>query len=157
MHRKKITKNIEHPVIIYAISSEGAKSDIELQKSGKDPLSELKTVQHNSSFPISGRRLYPGIAAVILFAVILLVGYFIYNKKTSILNSASSSGKSVIKEGEFIFPGHTMFWVQFMNYRTISTRQSKSIKRLKNFQISGLYCWQIWGMHTHGLEGRMMH
>ncbi|MCX6234956.1 MAG: hypothetical protein NT175_09590 [Bacteroidetes bacterium] len=100
---EKSLKNIDQPVNIYTITSECAESILEQQKSAKETHSQFKKVQHNIPRVSSGRKLYIGIAAAIIIAIILSVGYLLSHKKPGIKKSLSDTEESVKKEGEFIW------------------------------------------------------
>jgi TolB-like protein/Tfp pilus assembly protein PilF len=95
---KKSLKNIDVPVKVYSITSDCCKRILNQQKKSKEKQS-LKTLQRITGAKI-GRKASVVIAVIVLLAVILSMGYFLFHDKPWLNRLLTGSVEPVNKEGE---------------------------------------------------------
>jgi adenylate cyclase len=100
---EKSLKNIDQPLKVYAIAAEYFNHSMEQEKAGQKIHNQPEEDNYKISPVRSNRRLYVGIAAVIIIAIILSAGYLLLHKKTGINISRTDTEESLKNKGGSIW------------------------------------------------------
>ena len=100
---EKSLKNIDQPLKVYAISAEYFNHIREQEKAGHKIQYQPEEDRYKFSRIRSNRRLYLGITAVIIVAIILSVGYILSHKNPGLKTSPSDLEESSKNKGELIW------------------------------------------------------